>query len=149
MQARPLLLLQQVPTSATVLILSLGWIWAAAHILGRSLLGQAKVGIQSCYSCIAINKKDDYRRAILKNAQQAFGEVMLGKEDAAAGKKRKQAAMHKLLTPCAKTSAESSSQKPGPEDLKNWMQRQGPILWKWYCFQYCCFLKFRSHDRGE
>ena len=42
---------------------------AAAHILGRSVLGQAKAGIQAC---IAINKKDDDRRAILKNAQQAL-----------------------------------------------------------------------------
>ena len=57
---------------------------AAAPILGRSVLGQAKAGIQAC---IAINKKDDDRRAILKNAQQALGEVMQGKEDAAAGKK--------------------------------------------------------------
>ena len=30
-------------------------------------------------------KKDDDRRAILKNAQQALGKVMLGEEDAAAG----------------------------------------------------------------
>ena len=39
-------------------------------------------------ACIAINKKDDDRRAILKNAQQARGEVMQGKEDAAPGKKQ-------------------------------------------------------------
>ena len=38
------------------------------------------------------HKKDDDRRAILKNAQQALGDVMLGKEDANAGEKRKQAA---------------------------------------------------------
>ena len=94
---------------------------AAAHILGRSVLGQAKAGIQAC---IAINKKDDDRRAILKNSQQALGEVMRGKEDATAGKKRKQAVMHELLTPCAKTLAESSSQKSGSKQiLKNWMQR--------------------------
>ena len=36
---------------------------AAAHIFGHSVLGQAKAGIQAC---IAINKKDDDRRAILK-----------------------------------------------------------------------------------
>ena len=44
-------------------------------------------------------------RAILKNAQRALGEVMQGKEVTAAGKKRKQAVVHELLTPCAKTSA--------------------------------------------
>ena len=82
--------------------------------MGRSVLGQAKAGIQAC---IAINKKDDDRRAILKNSQLALGEVMRGKEDATAGKKRKQAVMHKLLTPCAKTLAESSSQKSGSKEL--------------------------------
>ena len=50
---------------------------ATAHILWRSVLGQAKAGIQAC---IAINKKDDDRRAILKNAQRAFGEVLQGKD---------------------------------------------------------------------
>ena len=87
---------------------------AAAHILGRSVLGQAKAGIQAC---IAINKKDDDRRAILKNAQRALGEVVRWKEDAAAGKKRKQAVMHELLTPFAKTSAGLSSQKAGSKEL--------------------------------
>ena len=46
---------------------------AAAHILGRSVLGQAKAGIQVR---ISINKKDDDRRAILKNAQLALSKVM-------------------------------------------------------------------------
>ena len=73
----------------------------AAHHLGRSVLGQAKAGIPAC---IAINKKDDDKKTILKNAQQALGEVVRGKEDAAAGKKRKQAVMHEFLPPCAKTS---------------------------------------------
>ena len=45
----------------------------AAHTLGRSVFGQAKAGIQAC---ITINKKDDERRAISKNAQRALGEVM-------------------------------------------------------------------------
>ena len=53
---------------------------AAAHILGRPVLGQTKAGIQAC---IAINKKDDDRRAILRNAQRALSEVMRGKEEAA------------------------------------------------------------------
>ena len=53
----------------------------------------------------------------MKNAQRALGEVVRWKEDAAAGKKRKQAVMHELLTPCAKTSAESSSQEPGSKEL--------------------------------
>ena len=70
---------------------------AAAHILGRPVLGQIKAGIQAC---IAINKKDDDRRAILRNAQRALSEVMRGKEEAAAGKKRKQAVMDEILTPC-------------------------------------------------
>ena len=86
---------------------------AAAHVLGCSVLGQAKAGIQAC---ISINQKN-YRRAILKNAQQVLGKVMLGREDAAAGKKLKQAVMHELLTPSAKTSAESSSQIPGSKEL--------------------------------
>ena len=50
-------------------------------------------------------QKDDDRRAILKNAQRAFGEVLQGKDSkgrCCAGKKGKQAVMHKLLTPCAK-----------------------------------------------
>ena len=42
---------------------------AAAHILGRPVLGQTKAGIQTC---MAINKKDDDRRAILKNAQRVL-----------------------------------------------------------------------------
>ena len=43
-----------------------------------------------------------------------FCKERIPKEDA---KKRKQAVMHELLTPCAKTSAESSSQKPGSKEL--------------------------------
>ena len=39
-------------------------------------------------------QKYDDRRAILFNAQLALGQVMLGKEDAAVGKKQKQAVMH-------------------------------------------------------
>ena len=85
----------------------------AAHILGRSVLGQAKAGIQACFT---INKKDDYRRAILENAQLALGRVILGNEDAAARKQRKQTVMHKFLTPCAITLEESSSQKPGSKE---------------------------------
>ena len=57
----------------------------------------------------------------MKNAQRAFGEVLQGKDSKGifycAGKKRKQAVLHELLTPCAKTSAESSSQKPGSKEL--------------------------------
>jgi hypothetical protein len=90
---------------------------AAAHILGRPVLGQTKAGIQTC---IAINKKDDDRRAILKNAQRALSEVMREKEGTAAGKKRKQAVMDEILTPCPVKSAESSmkdSQKSGPKEL--------------------------------
>ena len=39
-------------------------------------LGQAKAGI---HECIAINKKDVDRKAILENAKLALGKVMLGK----------------------------------------------------------------------
>ena len=53
----------------------------------------------------------------MKNAQRALGEVMRWKEDAAAGKKRKQAVMHELLTPFAKTSVGLSSQKAGSKEL--------------------------------
>ena len=42
----------------------------------------------------------------MKNAQQALSEVMQGKEEAA-GKKRKQAPMDKILAPCPIKSAES------------------------------------------
>ena len=53
----------------------------------------------------------------MKNAQRALGEVMRGKEDAAAGNKQEQAVMHELLTRFAKSSAESSSQKAGSKEL--------------------------------
>ena len=49
-----------------------------------------------------------------------FGEVMREKEGTAAGKKRKQAVMDEILTPCPVKSAESSmkdSQKSGPKGL--------------------------------
>ena len=84
---------------------------AVAYSLGRSILGQAKSGIKAC---IAIKIKNDDRRTISKTAHRALGEVMRGEEDAAPGKKRKQAVMHELHTPCAKTS---SSQKPGSKEL--------------------------------
>ena len=54
-----------------------------AQILRRLVLGQTKAGIQTC---IAINKKNDDGRAILKNAQQALCEVMREKEEGAASK---------------------------------------------------------------
>ena len=65
---------------------------AASHILGCSVLVQAKAGL-GIQACITIQKKDDDRRAILKNAKELLA-VMPGKEDAAADKKRKQAVMH-------------------------------------------------------
>ena len=90
-----------------------------AHSLGRPVFGQTKPGI---LKCIAINKKGDDRRAVLKNAQRALSKVMRGKEEAAAGKKRKQAVMDEILTPCPVKSAESSmkdSQKSGPNGCKD------------------------------
>ena len=77
---------------------------------------RTKAGIQTC---IAINKKEDDRRAIFKNAQQALGAVMQGKEETA-GKMRKQALMDEILTPSPIKSGESSmkdSQKSGPKEL--------------------------------
>ena len=53
-------------------------------------------------------QKYDDRRAILKNAQPALCKVMQRKEEAAAGKKWKQALMDKILTPCPIKSSESS-----------------------------------------
>jgi hypothetical protein len=53
----------------------------------------------------------------LKNAQRALSEVMRGKEGTAAGKKRKQAVMDEILTPC-------------PCIQKNWMQRLRLIFMK-------------------
>jgi hypothetical protein len=53
---------------------------------------------------------------------------MRGKEEAAAGKKRAQAATDELLTPCSKKSSLKVSQKK--QDPKNWMQRQRLIFMK-------------------
>jgi hypothetical protein len=71
-------------------------------------------------SVFYISLPDDDRRAILKNAQRALCEVMREKEGTAAGKKRKQAVMDEILTPCPVKSAESSMkdfQKSGPKEL--------------------------------
>ena len=78
---------------------------ATSHILGRPVLGQTIAGIRAC---IAINKKDDDRRAILKNAKRALSEVMRSNEETAACRKRKQAVMDELLTPYTKKSAKIS-----------------------------------------
>jgi hypothetical protein len=40
---------------------------ASAHILGRPVMGQQKAGI---HPCLAIQKKDDDRRAALRSAQK-------------------------------------------------------------------------------
>ena len=71
---------------------------ATAHIFGHPVSGQAKAGIPTC---ITINKRDGDKRALanLKNEKQALSEVMRGKEEAAAGKKQKQALMDEILTP--------------------------------------------------
>ena len=90
---------------------------ATAHILGRPVLGQTNAGIRAC---IAINKKDDDRRASLRSAQKALCEVMRSKEETAAGRKRKQSVMDELLTPSTKKSVESSLmgiQKSGSKEL--------------------------------
>ena len=48
---------------------------AAAHILGRPVKGQLedKAGIQPC---VAVNKKDDDRRAAFQKAQKSTTEVI-------------------------------------------------------------------------
>ena len=81
---------------------------ATVHSLGRPLLGQTKAGIVR--ACVAINKKNDERRAVSKNAQRAFSDVMRSKEETVAGRKRKQAVMDGLLTPCSKKPAKLTLQ---------------------------------------
>ena len=90
---------------------------AAAHILGRPVLGQRKAGIQACN---AIYKKDDDRRAQKKNAQKAIAAVMLGKEKSLSLHKRKQAVLEELVTPPTKKSVNSSltaTKKSGSKEL--------------------------------
>ena len=43
--------------------------------------------------CIGINKKDDDRRAILKDAKPALSKVMHSEEETSVGRKRRQARM--------------------------------------------------------
>ena len=54
---------------------------AAAHILGRPVLGRDKAGIQPC---VAVNNKDDDRRAALRKAQKSVAEVICVKEQSMA-----------------------------------------------------------------
>ena len=89
---------------------------ATAHSLGRALLGHTKAGIRAC---IAINKKYDERRAVLKNAQRALSKVMRSNEETAASRKPKQAVTELLLTPGTKKSAKLSlkrTQKSGSKE---------------------------------
>ena len=79
---------------------------ATAHILGRRVLGQTRAGIQSC---IAINKKDDDRRAILKNIQRAHSEVMREKEEAAARGACSRPQYRSMLRRPSRTSSSSRS----------------------------------------
>ena len=66
----------------------------AARILGRPVLGQIKAGI---HPFIVINKKDDDRRGVFKNAQKTIGGIIREKEQCMEGEKRKQQVMDKLL----------------------------------------------------
>ncbi len=50
-------------------------------------MGQQKAGI---HPCLAIQKKDDDRRAALRSAQKELGEAIHGKEAEVNGKKRRQ-----------------------------------------------------------
>ena len=68
---------------------------AAAHILGRPVMGQDEAGIQPC---VAVNKKDDTRREALRKAQKSVAEVICVREQSIAGKKRKQQVFDDLLT---------------------------------------------------
>ena len=63
-------------------------------------------------------------------------------------KKRKQAVMHKLLTPCGKTSAESSSQKPGSKELDGTIASyfcENDIM-IWVHWETCCSDSFGSNE---
>ena len=76
---------------------------AAAHVLGRPVLAQEKAGI---HPCIAIYKKDDDRRSVLRTAQKTIVKMMRGKEQSMDWKKRKQQVMDKLLVSPSKQSVE-------------------------------------------
>ena len=89
---------------------------ASAHILGRPVMGQQKAGI---HPCLAIQKKDDDRRAALRSAQKELGEVIRDKEAELNGKKRRQEVMESLMSP-KKQSTEpdlKSRQKSGSKSL--------------------------------
>ena len=79
---------------------------AAAHLLGRPVMGQHKAGIQAC---VAINKKDDDRRGSLRQARKTVGEAVRVKEHSLAGIKRKQQVLDELATPSPKQKSVESS----------------------------------------
>ena len=58
---------------------------AAAHILGRPVLGQLKAGI---LPYIMTDKKDDDRRGAFINAKKTICRIMREKEQCLEGKKR-------------------------------------------------------------
>jgi len=86
---------------------------AAAHILARPVMGQDKAGIQPC---VAVNKKDDDRRAALRKAQKGIGEVIRIKEQSIAGKKRKQQVINDLVTSPTKQSTDPPT-KSGSNEM--------------------------------
>ena len=88
---------------------------ASAHILGRPVMGQQKAGI---HPCLAIQKKDDDRRAVLRSAQKELGEVICGKEMELNGKKR-QEVMESLMSPKKQSSDPDlkSRKKSGSKSL--------------------------------
>ena len=120
-------------------------------ILGRPVLGQTKAGIQSC---IAINKKDDEWREILKNAQWALSKVMREKEEAAASKKAKASGYGRdsYIQPHKITSAESSM-KDSQKSLQRCHQRHGtrcawsPGTLNKLCWEYVFSLKSFPRQR--
>ena len=83
---------------------------ASAHILGRPVMGQQKAGI---HPCLAIQKKDDDRRAALRSAQKELGEVIRGKEAELNGKKRRQEFKESLMSP------KKQSNEPDLKSRKN------------------------------
>jgi hypothetical protein len=86
---------------------------AATHILARPVMGQDKAGRQPC---VAVNKRDDDRRAALRKAQKTIGKVKSVKEQSIAEKKWKQQVMDDLVTSTTKQSTNQPT-KSGSKEM--------------------------------
>ncbi len=89
-----------------------------SHVLARPVMSRTKAGIQAC---VAIEKKDEFRRGALRQSQKTVGKIIRVKEPSMAGRKRKQQVMEDLATsPTKQQSVESSligSQKTGSKEV--------------------------------